>query len=279
MNHLRRQLLTTFALSLTAAVANAATLGNPGMAVTTVIRIGGSGNGLGTMRKLGEAFHQIKPNISVQIVPQIGSNLARKAVQDGALDIGIICQPPAAEESRHLNFFRYGQAPVVFTVPLSNPLQNITRAQIIDIYAGRMNTWPNGHPIRPVLRPPTDSNTQLVKAFDAHLAQAMKDAESRLGTPVALTDQKAADKLEHITGSLGITSLSLILSERRALHPLSLDGIDPTPSQLALGRYPWGRDFYMVVSHKPHAAVIAFVNFVLSPAGRKILQQYGHAVP
>lgn len=41
-------------------------------------------------------------------------------------------------------------ADVVVVVSSQNPIETLTRAQIADIYLGRMNRFPNGNPVNPI---------------------------------------------------------------------------------------------------------------------------------
>jgi len=69
--------------------------------------------------------------------------------------------------------------------------------------------------------------------------------------------------------------LSLLLSERRALRILSLDGITPSVRTMADGSYPYSKTFFMVTKNNPPASVRRFIDFVRSPAGAAILAKNG----
>ena len=93
------------------------------------------------------------------------------------------------------------------------------------------------------------------------------------------TDQDAADDLERIPGAIGATTLALIFSEKRKLRALKLDGKEPSAKHLASGAYPHFKRFFLVAGSPRPAAANAFLAFVQSPAGRKVLQDTGHWVP
>lgn len=110
------------------------------------------------------------------------------------------------------------------------------------------------------------------------MRDAKTAAEQRKGMLFAVTDQEAADNLEKIPGSLGPATLALVLSEKRSLKVLALDGVAPSAQSIADGSYPLYKQMFIVTGAAPSPAVRSFVDFVRSPAGRDILVQTGHAV-
>jgi phosphate transport system substrate-binding protein len=167
----------------------------------------------------------------------------------------------------------------VFAVPLGNPRGNIRGTEVVDIYAEKIKTWGDGTPIRFVLRPPSDTDTDLLVRFLPMLEVPLKRAaESRI-VPVAYTDQEAADLVETMPGGFGPNTLSLILAEKRPLKVLALDGVSPTIDTIRNGTYDLAKVLYIVTRRDSGAAVQAFVDFALSPPGRVILEGVGIAPP
>src|SRR6185503_5838146 len=117
------------------------------------IKIGGTGNALGTMRALGDAYSKRNPGAKVTVLPSLGSGGGIKAVADGAIDIGVSSRP-LKEEERQLGLVEneYARTPFVFAVPAKSKVIAISSGQLADLYSGRTEAWPDGNRVRLVLR-------------------------------------------------------------------------------------------------------------------------------
>jgi phosphate transport system substrate-binding protein len=116
-------------------------------------------------------------------------------------------------------------------------------------------------------------------ALSEDLRKAIVEAEKRAGMVMAITDGEAVDLIERIPGALGTTTLGHIMTQRRAIRPLPLDGVEPTAENAMLGKYPLHKRFYVIVRQPPSAAAQSFVRFLQSPAAQDILQKNGHWIP
>lgn len=262
------------------AIAGTATLFAGAAAAADEIRIGGTGNALGTMRLLGDAFGRQNPDMKVTVLPSVGTSGAIKAVPKGSIDIGLSARP-LTEEERKLGSIavEYARTLLVFAVSAKSRVRALTLDQIADIYSGKMMNWPDGTQIRPVLRPIGEDITKQIKHMSPALDKALSAAEQRPGMPFATTDQEAADRTESIPGALSATTLALINSEDRPLRALTLNGVEPTAGNGASGKYPHARGFFLVTRPDPSAAAKRFIAFIQSPAGREILIRSGNWIP
>lgn len=244
------------------------------------LKIGGTGTTLETVRLLAVAFEKDNPKVSVAVLHSLGSTGGIKAVISRAIEIGVSARPLTdAERRQGITAVEYGRAPLVFAASPVTGATGITSAQLLDIYAGKRLTWPDGTTIRVIMRPAGDINTILLKAMSPQLNTAISAAEKRPGMLFALTDQEALENLEKVPGALGSTSLSEVLGRADLIKALTLDGIEPTPQALIEGTYPVGFSFLMVARMPPAPLVESFFAFVLSEKGQKILAEAGHAPP
>ncbi len=250
----------------------------PVLAMAGSLKLGGTGSALGTMKILAEAFQQSEPDFAPVILPSLGTNGGLKAVAAGAIDLAVSNRPLKEEESAQGLVARfYGRTPFVITTSKTG-VSAITTSQLVAIYAGKQLAWPDGSPIRLVLRPATDGDTNLLASFSAEMKRALDVAMAKDGMVVAFTDQDSANDIQRLPGALGTSSLALLRAEQRPLVPLALNGVTPSVETLANGTYPYAKSAYLVSKGTLTGQMARFIEFIFSPAGQAILYDTGHWV-
>ena len=129
--------------------------------------------------------------------------------------------------------------------------------------------------MRLVLRPADDADNQILTRYSAPVGAALSVALARPGVTIAQTDQDAADLLERVQGSLGLTTLALLRSEERKLNVLTLDGHQPVRAGQLNPDYPLTKELYLIVRAEPSAAVQSFLQVVRSNDGLAVLRRNG----
>ena len=267
----RRKTISGWAVAVLAVLV----VSGPRSAVAETIRISGTGGAKETIRILGEAFRKTNPGIRIEILPGIGSRGSVRAVLAGRLDIGLSARTLSGEErARGVVETGYARTPFVFGVNSALKMTGLTLEDVAGIYGGKRD-WENGKRIRLVLSPAEYSDIPVLKGMSPAMGAAVDIALRRKGMIIATSDHDAVDAIETVPGAFGVTTLSLVLSEKRALRILSLDGITPSVRAMADGSYPYSKTFSMVTKSNPSAAVRRFIDFVRSPAGAAILAKNG----
>ncbi len=242
------------------------------------IKAGGVGSALGTMKLIAQAFEKANPGIKVEIVPGLGSNGGIKALISGAIDIGLSGRPLHADEkAQGAVGTKYAETPLVF-ITTNRSISGLTTKELIEIYEGKKQTWPDGRQIRLVIRPEKDSDTDVLNGISPEMRQAAKTALSREGMIKAITDQENIDKIVKTPDSLGATTLTQLISEKVTARALSFNGIKPGIKAAADGSYPLSKPLYVVTMAKTSEPAQKLISFIFSPAGRKILSANGNLV-
>ncbi len=242
------------------------------------VRVSGTGGAIGGMKLLGEAFGKKHPGVKVNVLPSLGSTGGIKAVAAGKLDFAVSARRIKNEEKvPGLVEEPYVKAAFIFATSSSNQANGFSLAEIQDIYAGKKTTWPGGDKIFLVIRPAADAYTEFLVKLSPGMKDAVETAQKRPGMFTGITDQDAADQIERIPGSFGVTSYTLVASEKRKIKPLAVDGISPVGRSGVNGKYPYFMTFYLVyVKDRNTGAVRDFNDFIRSKEGEKILRMNGH---
>jgi len=257
-------------------VAVAAVLLNTSAVDAEVLRVGGTGSGLGTVRILASAFEKKHPQIKVQVLPSIGSSGAINAVAQGALDIGLVSRQLKREELGFgLMVTNIYKTPFVLAAERKIPVSRLSHEHLVNIYKGEMKSWPNGERIRIVLRPAADADSIIARGISSKMSDAIDKALSREGMLMALTDQECIELIEKTPGAIGFSSLAQIMSEGRTAKILSYNGVFPSRRSLMKGTYPLFLKLAFVTKPDRSSAVRSFIDFVNSARGMEILETLG----
>jgi phosphate transport system substrate-binding protein len=244
-----------------------------------VIRIGGVGGALGTMRILASAFQKSHPEIKVVVLASIGTRGALKAVPDGVIDIGLLGMSSKDEGLiSGETVTKYARTPFIFVTGRPIEKKGLTLEEVARIYRGDTRRWPGGERIRTILRRPDESDNLILEALSPGIKMALERSFSRPGLLFAITDQDNLDIIEKTPGALGYTTLAQVIAEKRRVKVFSLNGVMPSAGTLVNGSYPVSKTFAMMTRQEPSGKVLKFINFVKSEEGSKILKENGNMV-
>jgi len=240
------------------------------------IKIGGTGGAYGVMKEVAAAFQKKHPQVRFYFTPSLGSTGGVKAVLAGALDLGMSARPLMAEEvSQGAVAVEFGRTPIMLVTSHQGAEINFTLKEIASLYAGEIKSYPGGAPIRLILRPMVDSDTEFLLSLSPEIAAAVRQAHAREGMIVATTDLDNANAMEKIKGALSWMTLTQLISEKRPFTLLQINGVKPSLETLASGAYPYSKPFSVVTGATPTPLAKAFIEFLTSAAGREILSQNG----
>jgi phosphate transport system substrate-binding protein len=238
------------------------------------LRTGGTGAALATMRQLGAAFAKREPDIRIDVIEGLGSSGGIAAVTAGAIDFSFSGRPLTAADDQTLKAKLFARTP--FGLASSNPHPgNLGSSDVANFVGSANSVWPDGTPARLILRPKTDSDAQLLARSFPNMADVLDKLRSRAEIPVAVTDQDNATLGEKLAGSLTAMTLLQLQSERLRLGFVAIDGVAPTLENFESGRYPYGKDIYLVIPSRRAPALERFIAFLDSAEGRGILRANG----
>ena len=239
--------------------------------------IPGSGNPEYVLGELAKAFNAQQGQHRVSVPPSSGTAGALRDVEQGVVVLGRVGRPlKEAERGRGLSYIALGRDAVVFVAGAGVSARSISKAQAVDVYKGNITDWRDlggkPGPIRAVGREATDTSRQSL----AREIKEFADMQFHESIKVVHLDPQLIELLDRFPTSLGILNRSALFAAATPLKPLALDGIEPSLDNLAAGRYTLWLEFGLI--HKAGAlngAARAFIAFIQSPSGERILRERG----
>ncbi len=187
----------------------------------------------------------------------------------------------AKEKGIQLTFTPIGKEAFVFVVNSKNPVQSVSVKQIQDIYAGRIARWSevggDSAAILPFQRP-ANSGSQTIMQAKVMQGQAMRqpmqeEVQQGMG---GLVRQVAAYR--NSENALGYSFRFYVtqMLKQGGVKLLHIDGVEPSLDHIRSGKYPLTVDVYMVTTQQSKSSVDQLREWVLSPAGQKLVQDTGY---
>jgi phosphate transport system substrate-binding protein len=249
-----------------------------GSARAEVLRTGGPGAVAKILQRVGAAFTEREPGTTLIVIPNLGSAGAIAGVADGLLDFGVSGRPLKSEEAKSLTAMILASTPFGLASSQPNP-GSIKSADVAAFYQNISSVWPDGTPVRVVLRPRSEVDAALLANTFPNMAAAIEQLRERKEIPVVATDQDNVLLAEKIPGSLAAVTLTQVLTENSQLHFVAIDGVEPTLENFERGAYPYRKDFHFVFPPGKKPVVERFIAFLRSVDGERLLRETGNLVP
>jgi phosphate transport system substrate-binding protein len=249
-------------------------LASPNLVSAETLRMGGNTAVTEVLRQIGPVF-TAATGFTLEVVPSIGTSGSNAAVADGVLGISVGGRDLMEKETaRGLSVAGILRTP--YGLVTSRPGPDGLRSEgIAGIYDADNATWPDGTPIRIILRLVGGSDNLFLGNLFPGLAEAIEHARTRSDLSVAATDQESAGLAEKTEGSLVGATLTQIMTEKRDLRFVAIDGVAATMANYENGSYPYGKTLYLIVPAEVSPAAASFLSFIATPEGEAILRQAG----
>lgn len=242
---------------------------------TEVVRIGGTGAGLAYMQQVGDRIAVAQPEIRAEVLPSLGTPGGIKALAAREIEIAIAARDLKPEETAQgIREAACMTTALIFATSHPNP-SGVTRAQLPELFANPSPAWPDGRPLKVILRSRAGSENPYLIAAVPGMESALAAAYKRPGMPIGSTDQENVEIAERTAGSFAITTLLQILAERLRLRAVPLDGIAPSAQTLSDRTYPLPLRLCLLLSASPSAGATRIIDFVRSAEGQALTRAVG----
>jgi phosphate transport system substrate-binding protein len=238
------------------------------------LRIGGTGAINETVKSLAPLF-TAETGVALQLIPSMGTSGGNSAVADGLLDVSISGRPlKDSEVEKGLKIIAEFRTPFGMVTSHAKAA-SFKSAEVAQQYQSDKPLWSDGTPIRIILRPSNESDTQVLGQMFPGMTAAIAKVRTRADLSVAATDQDNADLAEKTPGSLVGATLTQIKMEKRNLQFVAIDGVQLSLEAFEKGVYPYGKTLYAVVGATPKPTAARFVAFMRTSKGISALREAG----
>jgi len=243
------------------------------------IKIAGSGGMIPLVTQLAGAFMKEHPAVMVQVnQASIQSSGGIKGTADGLLQIGMANRELKDDEKDlGLTAIEIARVGVAFAVNKNLSVRALSSSDICGIYSGAVVNWKDlglqDEKITALTKPDTDATKELVRKSLPCFA-SLKEPASVSSIP---TSPAMAEILSG-TRSIGITDMVDINASQGRIVGLTVDGTAPTLDTIKSGQYKLVQSYRLVVKGSPTGTTKAFIDFVRSQSGAKIIEAR-NAVP
>lgn len=181
-----------------------------------------------------------------QIAASVGSGGAIAALSDSAVDVGLLGRAATDAERAAFDVTPIAQTAVVIATTAVTAPQAWTTAELVALYRGQPERWPDGSPIRLFVREAGDSAEALIAGKSPALAAAMADARISGRAGVAWSDEQLRDALASTPGAVGpVDQLQLTLEHLAVVVP-TLDGVTAEAATVRRRTWPFIRHIEML---------------------------------
>jgi phosphate transport system substrate-binding protein len=198
-----------------------------------------------------------------------GSSAGIQAVRTGAAEVGMSSRNLMESEKELIAVPIIYDAIAVVVHP-DNPLKSLTLEQVRKIFSAEITRWNElggrNYPITLVTR---EEGSGTREAFQKLI---MGQMEISLNALVQDSNGAIRQVVADDRNAIGYISLGLVNDRVRALK---IDGTEASSENIRQHRYKIVRPFLFVFKSNPQGLARNFLDYILSPAGQKLLVQEG----
>jgi len=218
---------------------------NPGVQIA--VKGGGSGTGITALINgqvdFANASREMKPEEIQQLADKGGKAVETKVARDG----------------------------IAVIVNSANGVENLTKDQLGQIYRGEVTNWKQvggaDKPIAIISRDPSSGTYEYFKE-----AVVGKDKNYAKSAKLLASNQAIVDEVKANADAIGYVGVGY---EAADVKVLAVDGVKASVATVLDGTYGLSRGLYMYSNGEPKDITKAYIDWILSDAGQKIVTSEG----
>ena len=159
---------------------------------------------------------------------------------------------------------------IAIIVNPGNPLDKITKSQLLAIYTGRISDWSElGGSAGKIVVVSRDTASGTFEAFNE---LALGKARVRPDALMQASNQAVASVVARTPGAIGYVGLGYLTP---SVKTLTYDGVNPSHKTVLTGEYKLSRPLFMYTQGEPKGHVKEFMDFLMSEEGQMLVEKAG----
>jgi len=257
----------------------------------TVIQNKGSDTMVNVAQVWAEEYRKAAPTVEVEVSGG-GSGVGLAALVKGAVDIANASRDikPSEIEQAAKNTgkkpvgFNVGSDALAVYVHKDNPMSEITVEQLTELYAegGKVTRWSElgvtipGVKDDTIVRVSRQSSSGTYEFFREH---ALGNRDFRLGSRDLNGSKEVVELVGTTPTAIGYSGMGYATAAVKMLKVAPKAGapaVAPTVAAVHDRSYPLARSLHLYTLGEPQGAVKAYIDWILSPAGQKVVEDAGY---
>jgi phosphate transport system substrate-binding protein len=232
------------------------------------VNIAGSTSVMPFTEKLAEHYMLERPEFVIN-VQSGGSTAGIQACMNKTVDIGMSSRELKPDE-KTLGEVAICLDGIAMVVHPENPVTSLTLAQVRDIFSGSLTNWKElGWVDRRIDAVTREEGSGTRGAFEELVMN-----KHEIDDGIMVQDSNGSVKEVVATDPYAIGYVSLGMIDER-VSAVTIDGVRPVAESIKKKRYKIVRPFLYLTNGEPGADARAFISYVLSKDGQKLLKKEG----
>ncbi|MBA2857934.1 phosphate transport system substrate-binding protein [Methanococcus maripaludis] len=237
------------------------------------LKISGSTTVLPIAEEAAKQFMTENKNYMIEVTGG-GSGLGVKEAGENLNDIGMASRDVKSSEFEiypSLQVFGIAKDGVAIIVQPENPVSSLTQEQVIAIYSGEITNWNevggNDAPITVYTR---DEESGTREVF---FEKALNKGNITKKAVVVASNGAMKSSVKADVNGIGYLSIGYLDSSVKGCE---YEGVIPTEENVVSGTYTVSRTLNIITNGEPSQEAKAFIDFLLSSEGQKIVLEEGY---
>ncbi len=244
------------------------------------INVSGSTSVARVMEVIAEEYNKNHENTYVA-VQGVGSSAGITLLKKGVADVAMSSRYLTEDETEEsLQTFVFAFDGIAVVINQSNPIDNLTREQLYDIYKGKITNWKqvggNDQKIAVVTREASSGSRYSFESL-LGLTQVIKDrlvSDISPNNLVVNSNSMVKTLVNHNSQAIGFISTGSI---DRSVKAIKFEDIEATANNIASHKYQLSRPFLLLhYPEKDSQEIKEFFNFINSKKVKTLIEEYGY---